>query len=492
MKAADRKGGPAPRFASIRTVGFAAGPLLAAVMLTLSPPEGMAVAAWVVAAVCVLMAVWWMTEAAPLAATALIPLILFPFLGIGSLAAVAENYAHPLIFLFLGGFLLAQAMQHWRLSEHIALRLLKLSGTAPRAIIASFMGTTAFLSMWVSNTATAMMMLPIGHSIVVAMARCSGKRRRKETDAFATALMLGIGYAASIGGMGTLIGTPPNALFASFVATAFAQPVSFLDWMLIGVPAVLMLLPVAWLVLTRIAFRITLKADPKLQDILARMLEELGPLNRGQKMLSVVLVLTASAWVLLPAIEALIPDLRLTDSGIALTAALALFVLPANGKGEKLLNWNEASKIRWDVLILFGGGIALATAIGLSGLAGWMGEQLSGLKGLPLPVIILLAATIIVILGELASNTAVAATFLPIAGATAIGIGADPLMLTVPVALAASIGFMLPVATPPNAIVYGSGTITARQMLRAGFLIDVAGILVAALISVALAARVLN
>ncbi|MEC9369572.1 MAG: DASS family sodium-coupled anion symporter [Pseudomonadota bacterium] len=485
--------GPESRFAWISTAGFALGPLLALVMLVMPPPEGMGKPAWAVAALAVLMSVWWMTEAAPLAATALIPLIFFPLLGIGSLGVTAESYAHPLIFLFLGGFLLAQAMQHWRLSEHIALRLLRLSGTGPRAIIASFMGTTAFLSMWISNTATAMMMLPIGCSIVASVSRCAGRRQRKDVAPFATSLMLGIGYAASIGGMGTLIGTPPNALFANFVSIAFAQPVSFLDWMMVGIPAVVLLLPIAWFVLTHVAFQVRLAAGPELAKIVDREIKALGPLNRGQKILSVLLVMTALGWIGQPLIEAALPSLGLTDSGIALAAALALFIIPVNGgKGDRLLTWEVATHIRWDVLILFGGGIALATAVGLSGLASWLGGALSALGVLPLVLLILGVAAIIVFLGELASNTAVAATFLPVAGATAAGIGADPMLLTVPVALAASIGFMLPVATPPNAIVYGSGVIPARDMLRAGFLIDLAGIAVTALVTLTIATRVFS
>ena len=456
----------------------------ALVGLMLCPePSAVSKSAWAVAAVGIMMAIWWMTEAVPLATTALLPLVLFPVLGVGDIAATATSYAHPLVFLFLGGFMLARAMERWNLHRRIALHILRLGGQGLSSVIFSLMLATAFLSMWVSNTATAMMMLPIGQSVVSTITRQMGSDENQNVTSFSAALMLGIGYAATIGGMGTLIGTPPNALFAGFMNDTYGMQIGFAQWMLVGVPVVVVLLPVTWLILTRIAFRFSLNATAHRTDLIPAQIASLGPMSRGEILVASVAALAAAGWIFRPLVVKLVPGFALTDAGIAMSVAILLFITPVElGRGRFLLSWNEAITLRWDVLILFGGGLALAAAINDTGLASWIGSALSVLGFLPMFWLVLAVMMVVVYLGELASNTAMAAIFLPIAGAAAVSMGLDPLLLAYPVALAASLGFMLPVATPPNAIVFGSGAVTAQQMLKAGALLDIVSIVLVAAI----------
>ena len=468
----------------VRLGGLVAGLVAFALPLVLPAPEGVGAGAWTVAAVALLMAVWWMTEAVPLAVTALLPLVLFPVLGIADFKEAAATYAHPLIFLFLGGFMLARAMEQRNLHKRIAFTVLRLGGRSPAALVFSLMAVTAFLSMWVSNTATTMMMLPIGLSIIAALAPKFAGREKGVFAGFAAALMLGIGYAATIGGMGTLIGTPPNALLAGFMNETYGRQIGFAQWMIIGIPVVVVLLPVTWLVLTRVAFRRSF-AGPAIESDLpedGHLAPE--PLTRGEVLVAIVISLTALAWITRPMLAGLLPGFAITDSGIAIAAAVLLMILPESFRtGRPLLAWSEAVKLRWDVLILFGGGLALADAMGKSGLMQAIAGLLANVGHMPLFWFVLLVMIVVVYLGELASNTAMAAIFLPISGAIAAAIGADPIALALPVALAASLGFMLPVATPPNAIVYGSNAFTIGQMIRAGAILDVACILLVAILA---------
>lgn len=459
-----------PRPALARRLALVLPPVVAGALLLLPPPGGLSVAGWQVAALALLMAAWWMTEALPLAATALLPLLVLPLLGIAPLGAVAAPYADPLIFLFLGGFLLARALQVWSLDRRLAERALGAAGMAPRRLVGATMLVTAFLSLWVSNTATAMVMLPLGQALA---ARYRGVCGEVEGAAISGALLLGIAYAATLGGMGSLIGTPPNALFAGYMSETQGLEIGFAAWMAVGLPCVLLLLPLAWLILTRVTFRV-----PAALGAAAPAREPApGPWTPAQRRVALVLAAAALLWLARPLLARALPGLD--DAGIAVAAGLALFLLPAGGgQGRALLVWDEAQEIRWDVLILFGGGLALAKAIGGTDLAAWLGQLLSGLAVLPLPLLLLAVGVVVVALGELASNTAVAAVFLPVAGATAVALGEPPLLLALPVALFASLGFMLPVATPPNAIVYGTGAVSARAMLRAGLLLDLLGVAV--------------
>ena len=450
-------------------------PLAAIGLLGLDSPAEMSPDGWRVAVLAMWMAIWWMTEAVPLAITALLPLVAFPLLGIGSIEQVSARYAHPLIFLFLGGFLLAKAMEVWGLHRHLASQVVRLGGDGPGRVIASVMAVTAFLSMWISNTATAMVMLPIGQSLAAPHGRSTGADS-SATTVFGAALMLAIAYSATIGGMGSLIGTPPNALFAGFMQSTYGIEIGFARWMLFGVPVVLVLLPITWLVLTKLVFRVPERASLPIET--AAKLGS-GPVVSGEKRVAVIAVAVALMWMFRPLLEKLWPPLELSDAAIAVGGAILLFVTPAGGSERRtLLDWREAKEIRWDILILFGGGLALASGIISSGLADWIGARALNWGTLPPLALTALFLVAIVYLGELASNTAMAAIFLPVAGAMAVAIGVAPVGLLLPIALGASLGFMLPVATPPNAIVFGGGAVRTRQMLRAGALLDVIGIIV--------------
>jgi solute carrier family 13 (sodium-dependent dicarboxylate transporter), member 2/3/5 len=461
--------------AKLRYAGLLAGPVLFLSLLFAPPPEGMPDAAWRTAAAAVWMAVWWITEAIPIAATALLPLALFPVLAIESIEGTAAPYANPIIFLFMGGFMMAGAFQRWGLHRRIALSIVHRLGTRPRAVVAGFMLASASVSMWVSNTATAVMMLPIGLSVVGLVAPpgtvdVAGTTEAKERN-LGVCMMLGIAYACSIGGLGTLIGTPPNALLAGFMAESYGVRIGFGEWMLVGVPLVVVTLPLTWLLLTRFIFPLGSDEIPGGRELIRRQRAELGPLSRPELVLAVLVTLVALGWIFQPLLARRLPGI--SDAGIAVTGALLMFVLPARlADGEFLLDWETAARLPWDVLILFGGGLSLAGAISRSGLSEWIGLSLGGLDAWPAVGVTLAVTTVVIFLTELTSNTATAAAFLPIAGSVAIGMGLDPLLLAAPAAVAASCAFMLPVATPPNAIVYGTGFVRIPEMARAGLYLN--------------------
>jgi sodium-dependent dicarboxylate transporter 2/3/5 len=444
-------------------------------------PAGFEPAAWHTAIVGVVMAILWITEAIPISVTALLPLALLPIFGVGDIEAAASPYANSVIFLFMGGFMLAKAMERWRLHQRVALWTMLAVGTRPRQMVAGIMAATGFISMWVSNTATTVMMLPIGISVIHLADQHESTHGSPEARRnFAASVMLGIAYAASIGGLGTIIGTPPNALFAGFIRETYGISIGFAQWMMIGVPLVLVGMPLTWLMLTRFAYPVGTADMPDGRSLVRRELAALGPISRGEWIVATVFTITTILWITRPFTEDVLP--QLSDTGIAIAAAVALFLIPVDfRKGQFALDWSTAKEIPWEVLVLFGGGLSLAAAISRTGLARTIGESLQVLDGLPLiPVVLVLIATIC-LLSELASNTATAAAFLPVAAALALGLGENPLLTTTATVLGASLGFMLPVATPPNAIVYGTGRVTAAQMMRAGFMLDIIGILLATL-----------
>lgn len=460
---------PGPSGGRVRRVGLALGVVAGAVMLLLAPPAGMSGPAWRTAAVAALMAVWWVTEAIPIAATALVPLVLFPLLGVAAIGDAAAPYANPVVFLFLGGFLIAGALQRAGLHRRLALALIAAVGTRPDRLVLGFLTTAAAISMWVSNTATVVMLLPLA-APVVALVTARGRGDGAAEPAFEVPLLLSLAYGASLGGLGTLIGTPPNALLAGFMAEAHGMRIGFGRWMLIGVPLAVVSVPITWLLLTRVSFRVGRAAVPGVAESVAAQRRALGPPSRGELLVGAVAGLTALSWVFQPLLERLVPGV--SDAGIAVAAALLLFVVPIGG-GRAALDWRTAEGLPWGVLVLFGGGLSLAAAIQRSGLAAWIGGALGALGTLPLPLVVLLVIAVVVFSGELTSNTASAAALLPLVSSLAVGVGADPLLLTVPTALAASCGFMLPVGTPPNAIVFGAGRITIPEMVRAGLVLDV-------------------
>jgi len=482
-----------PHTRTIRLLGLLAGLALAVAIYALMPQD-VPHNAKLTAATAVLMGVWWMTEALPLPATALIPLVVFPTLGEDiTLDKVGASYGNNIIFLFMGGFLLALAMQRWNLHRRIALLTVKVMGTKPSQMVAGFMVATGFLSMWVSNTATAVMMLPIGVSVLLlvtkigsgdgetapATAEAGESRDTGEVDLqddqlkeevvksnFGTALMLGIAYSASIGSLGTIIGTPPNTLMAGYLSDAHDITIGFGQWMLVGVPLAVVLMALCWLLLTKVLFKPEISEIPGGKELIGEELHKLGPMSSGEKRVLALFVLAAAAWILVPI---LFDDPMISDAGIAVAVGLLLFLCPAGAApGVRLLDWDTAVKLPWGVLLLFGGGLALSAQFSTSGLTEWIGQQVQGLGGLPVVLLVLLMAGGILLLTELTSNTATAATFLPVAGGVAMGIGVDPMLLAIPVALAATCAFMLPVATPPNAIAFGSGYVTVSQMIRGG------------------------
>lgn len=446
-----------------RLIGLLAGPAAAAALLALPAPAGLDPAGWRCAAVAALMAVWWITEAIPIPATALLPLATFPVLGIADIQAAAAPYANPIIFLFMGGFLLALAMQRWELHRRLALTILTLVGTGPRRILLGFVLATGLLSMWVSNTATAMLMLPIAVSVAGLAGDDAGGRR------FATALALAVAYGANVGGLGTLIGTPPNALLAGFMAETYDLEIGFAQWLAFGLPLVAIGLPLVFAVLAW-RFRVAGLALADGGTGIRERLRALGPLSGPEVTVAVVFGLVAATWIASPLLADRVPGL--SDAGIAMLGALLLFVLPARRRPlTPVLDWDTAQGLPWRVLLLFGGGLSLAAAIQETGLADSIGALLGGLDGLPLIAVMLVVGAVIILLTEMTSNTATAAAFLPVVAALAIGLGEHPLTLAVPAAVAASCAFILPVATPPNAIAFGSGYVTLPQMARTGVIL---------------------
>ncbi|MFZ7110272.1 MAG: SLC13 family permease [Desulfatiglandales bacterium] len=453
-------------------VGLFLGPALFLIILLIPAPDGLPPEGWSVAGVALFMATWWVTEAIPIPATALLPIVLFPVLKVGSVAEATRPFANPLIYLFMGGFIIALAMERTRLHRRIALNIVSRVGTRPTSIILGFMAAAAFLSMWVSNTATAMMMLPIALSIISLVEDEKVMEKDRLDSRFSIVMLLCLAYACNIGGIGTLIGTPPNALMAAYMLDNHEVEIGFGQWMMIGVPIVAVSLPVVFLVLTRIVFPLRLKEIPKGAEMISRELQQAGAMQRAEVMVAIVFTTTAVLWMTRPLLEDHIPNI--SDTGIAIFAAIVMFLLPVDFKrGEFVLRWQDAKKLPWQVLLLFGGGLSLAAGITDTGLADWIGMSFSGLGRLPIIFLILCSLLVIIFLTEITSNTATAAAFLPVLASAATALDQDPLLLVIPAAVGASCAFMLPVATPPNAIVYGSGLITIPQMARAGFIFNI-------------------
>ena len=464
--------------------GFLLGVTAAVVVMLLPTPEGLSLEAHKTAALFLLMGIWWATEAVPVAVTALVPLALFPMLGIVDIQSAANPYANKTIYLFFGGFLIATAIQKWDLHKRIALFVLEYAGSNGASLILGFMLTAAVISMWVMNTATTIMLLPIGLAVITVVKETVKGLSEKEMESFQLALLLGIAYGATIGGMSTLIGTGPNGMLAAFMADNYNLDISFVDWMKVGVPLSAVMLPCSWLILTRVVFKVEFETSQETKDLLSSMKQELGKFDGAEFKVFVVFVLTAITWMLRTVLDDINGLEGLSDAGIAMISALFLFLLPNGNKEKKgaLLEWKDAQEnVPWGLLVLFGGGLSLANAVQATGLAVWMGNLIP--QGISIVLIVILVVTMIIFLTELTSNMATTATFLPVVAAIAIQSDFNPLLVTAAVALAASCAFMLPVATPPNAIVFGSGLIRVPQMARAGFLINVLGILVVSFVA---------
>lgn len=497
-----------PQRATAAWVGLAVGPLLAlAVYVALPDPTpeetSLSNAGRATAAIAVLMATWWVTEALPLAATALLPIVLFPLCGVAPVRQATAPYAHELIFLFLGGFMLAQALERWELHRRVALLTLLGVGTRPTRLVAGFMLASAFISMWISNTATTVMMLPIAVSVLSLVANrarpdadgaghdsADAQPRRAPSGNFATCLMLGVAYGASIGGTATLIGSPPNVFLAGFLETNYGIELGFARWMLIGLPVAMVFLPLAWLVLTHILYPPPADNVGGGRQIIRDELRKLGPMSRGERTVLVVFLLTTLLWMTREPLtqwswlRAWFPTIaNLSDAGIAVLAAILLFAIPVHAERRVFaLDWRTAQRLPWGALLLFGGGLSLAAAFRSSGLDVWISGPARLLANQHVAVLVGVVVILIVFFTELSSNTATTATFLPVLSGVALGAGVHPTLLAVPATLAASCAFMMPVATPPNAIVFGSGHVRIRQMVRAGLLLNLISI---ALINIA-------
>lgn len=517
-KSPGQKSGAEERNVNLRrwiglAIGFAGALLVYFVLM----PGDVGHQARLTAAIAVLMAVWWMTQALPLPATALVPLAAFPVLGRDEETSAADimgslgsSYGNPIIFLFMGGFMLALAMQRWNLHKRIALLVIRAVGTKPTSMIGGFMLATALVSMWVSNTATAVMMLPIGVSVLLLVNKAServltddgsttaGEGSSAGEDAgvavedepiirskFGTALMLGIAYAASLGSLGTIIGTPPNVLLVAHMRDAHGVHIGFGTWMLVGVPLAAVFLILTWVVLTKVIFRPEIDEIPGGREMIGEELAKLGSMSSGEKRVLAIFVLAAVSWVGVPIV---FEEEPISEHGIAIVIALLLFILPSGAKrGVRLLDWSTANNLPWGVLMLFGGGLALSSRFTSSGLSEWIGEQVEALSGVPVWLLVFVVCAGVLALTELTSNTATAATLLPVASGVSIGLGLDPLLLAIPVAVAATCAFMLPVATPPNAIAYGSGYVTAGQMMRGGIWLNVIAVVLITTVALTLA-----
>lgn len=444
------------------------GGLAAFVIMLLAPaPAGMPVEAWRTTALLVLMATWWMTQALPLTATALLPFVAFPLLGVMGAGDTAASYYSPILFLVLGGAIIALAIERTRLHRRLALAIVKRGGTSPGAMLFSFMAATAILSMIVSNTATTLIMIPIA----VAVLRAAGAKEL-ETDGFAGALVMGIAFAASIGGLGTLVGSPTNAIAVGIIDRITGTQINFLTWALYGLPLVALAIPLCWLILMKVQ-----KVRPEQFDSgsATAAIGTAGAWSTAEKRVVPLVAAVVAAWVALPFISALLPADAITDGTIAIIGALLLFVIP-DGTGRAILNWDEANRAPWGVIMMFGGGLALAAGIGESGLATWLATALEPFRAVHPLIIALALVALVVLVTEFASNVATASGMIPVVGSLVLATGIDPMLLALPAAMAASWGFMLPSGTGPNAIAWATGHIALPRMLKAGLMLDIAGV----------------
>ena len=460
-------------------IGLILGIIFLTATCLIPSPESLNNKAWLTLGVAILMATWWLTEAIPLPATGLLPLVLFPLLGISSIKDTAQAFSHPIIFLFMGGFIIGLAMQHTGLHKRIAYYIISKFKSSPKSLVFGFMCATAFLSMWISNSATAIMMLPIALSIITVFKEDKNDIKNNNFD---KALVLSIAFSATIGGIATIIGTPPNTVMAAMLSEIYNYEINFVDWLKIGLPTSIILLPITWIILTFLCFPLNSKASIK-DKVIKDKIKELGKISQDEIMVGIVFIITASLWIsrkwLSTALDGVIPAGALNDSTIAIMAAIFLFIIPSNRpKRKRLIDWQVAQNIPWGALILIGGGLSLATVINSSGLATWIGSLSSNLSNISIVFIVLICIASIIVLTELTSNTATASTFIPIMGATALGLGQDPLLLIIPATLAASCAFMMPVATPPNTIAYASGHLKISDMIKAGIWLNIISIII--------------
>jgi len=470
-------------------VGRFLGPAVFVLMLLTDQWQGaMSSDAWRVAGVGLWMAIWWATEAIPVPVTALLPLVVFDPLGIAGIRDAAAPYANPTIFLFMGGFMMALALERWNLHRRIALAVVDNAGTDGKRLIGGFMFVCAVLSMWMTNTSTTMMLLPIVLSVATVIRDNVPDLSDKTRNDFQIAILLGLAYSASIGGLATLIGTPPNALLMGFMAENYDIEISFARWMLVGIPVSFTMLPIAWFALTRYLYPCDIPASDAVKIHLHELREHLGSMSTPERRVAVVFAALIFSWMFRKPVTESLGITGVSDASIVMTAALLLYILPSgDAANPRLMTWEEVTRLPWGVLILFGGGLSLAAAVSDSGLALWLGEQLAPLNAWGTAVLVVAAVALVIFLTELTSNLATTATLLPVMGAIAIQAGVPPIVLTVPITIAASCAFMLPVATPPNAIVFSTGAISIPQMVKAGVFLNIIGVIIVSIVALILA-----
>ncbi|QLK85397.1 DASS family sodium-coupled anion symporter [Staphylococcus sp. 17KM0847] len=473
-----------PSYTLSQLIGLVLGPLLFALILLFVRPDDLSFKGLYVLAITAWIAVWWITEAIPIPATSLLPLILMPLGHVMDSATVSAQYGNDIIYLFLGGFILAVAMERWDLHTRIALTIINNIGTSTGRILLGFMVATSGLSMFVSNTAAVMIMIPIGLAIIKeAYALKEDHQDDSSIMKFERSLVLGIGYAGTIGGLGTLIGTPPLIILKGQYATNFGEELSFAKWMIIGVPTVILLIFLAWLYFKFIAFRHDMKTLPGGKKVIEDKLTSLGQVKYEEKVVFCIFVLASFLWI---SREFLLSKWQFTeliaDGTIAMFVSILLFLIPAKDHHKRILDWSVAKELPWGVLLLFGGGLALAKGIQESGLAAWLGTQMTLLKGVSPIIIVIVITVFILFLTEITSNTATATMILPILATLSVAINVHPLLLMAPAAMAANCAYMLPVGTPPNAIVFGTGKIQIKEMAVKGFIMNLISIVVIILV----------
>ena len=462
-------------------LGLILGPILFLVIMIFVDAEGLSFEAKCILASTAWMAIWWVTECVPISVTALLPIVLFPLTGGMDLATTTAAYGHKLVFLFVGGFLIALAIEKWHLHKRLALNIIRVTGSNKSRVILGFMLATAFLSMWISNTATSIMILPVGLAIISQL-KDDPKTVENENEVFGKSLMIAIAYSASIGGMATLIGTPPNMVLAGVVEESYGIKLNMFDWMKFGVPLSSFLLFVCWLYLTKIAFKFKNEEFSAGRDEIQKQIKKLGKFSNEEIKVLVVFTLTALGWIFRGSIETIFP--MIDDTIIAIFFAVTLFIIPTKNQktNTTLLVWNDTVKLPWGILILFGGGMAIASAFGKSGLALWIADLLTNLNDVSLFLIILIIVTSINLLTEVTSNMATTAMLLPVLVTIALAIDVHPYFLLVAATLAASCAFMLPISTPPNAVVFGSGFLKIEDMFKKGVWMNLISIITITLV----------
>lgn len=464
-------------YSLVQKTGLLAGPIVFLLLYnwptTLLNPEAdkvIAIAAW--------MVIWWITETVSISVTALLPLTIFPLLGVMDMKAVAASYGSPIVFLFFGGFVMALALEKVNLHKRIALNIVRLTGTSPNKVILGFMLATAFLSMWISNTATTVVMLPIALSVISLLINDEDGFTQGDKY-FALSIMLGIAFAANVGGISTIIGTPPNTVMIGFVENTYNMEISFLKWMMMGVPFSCIMIFIIYVVLVKVVYPNRLDALHNSKDVIQEELEKLGPIQKTEKRVLIIFVITMFLWIFRTYVNAYVPFITLSDAGISMLAAFTLFAFPFQfNKGDFILEWKDTVKLPWGILILFGGGLALASGLASAGVIDYIGDIVANNKGFSTLLISALLVIIMLFMTELMSNVALVAIFAPVVAGIALGLDQPMMHILIPVTMASSCAFMLPMATPPNAIVFASGYIKVHEMAKAGFILNIISIVI--------------